>query len=99
MNTSEIPSPTRRDFLKTSTLAVTGAVAAPFILGTRTTAASPGDTIKVGLIGCGGRGSGAALNALAADSNAVLTAVGDLYEENAHDKMKQFKKSKDFGER
>src|SRR4051794_18304094 len=99
MNTSENPSPTRRDFLKTSTLAVTGAVAAPFILGTRTNAASPGDTIKVGLIGCGGRGSGAALNALNADKNVVLTAVADLYEKKAHDQLKEFKASKPHAER
>src|SRR3954469_13219823 len=98
MNTSENSS-TRRDFLKTSTLAVTGAVAAPFIMGTRTNAASPGDTIKVGLIGCGGRGSGAALNALNGDKNAVLTAGGDLYEEKAHDQLKQFKGSKEHAER
>ncbi len=50
------------------------------ILNTKSSAASPGDTLKVGLIGCGGRGSGAALQALSADKGTVLTAVGDVFE-------------------
>ncbi|MDB6033517.1 MAG: gfo/Idh/MocA family oxidoreductase [Verrucomicrobiales bacterium] len=99
MNTSDNSSTNRRDFLKTSTLAVSGAIAAPFILGTKSNAASPGDTIKVGLIGCGGRGTGAALNALKADENAVLTAVGDLYEPQAQSQLKEFKRSKEYTER
>lgn len=37
--------------------------------------------LKVGLIGCGGRGTGAAAQALAADPNAVLWSMGDLYPE------------------
>lgn len=39
-----------------------------------------GDTLKVGLVGCGGRGTGAALNALRAENGTVvLHAVGDLF--------------------
>ena len=37
------------------------------------------DTLKVGLIGCGGRGTGAALQATKADSNVVLTAMADIF--------------------
>lgn len=37
--------------------------------------------LKVGLIGCGGRGTGAAVQALQADPNAVLTAMGDVFED------------------
>src|SRR5205814_7061081 len=36
------------------------------------------DRIKIGLIGCGGRGTGAALDALQADPGATLTAMGDV---------------------
>src|SRR5437870_1191553 len=74
-------SSSRRNFLKASGLAaVSGA------LGTTPNiarSAHPGgfDTIRVGLVGCGGRGMGAAENALNADPNAVLTAVGDVFEE------------------
>lgn len=71
----------RREFLKTSsTLAVAGALAAPHVLTSRAGAASPGDTLKVGLIGCGGRGTGAAAQALKADANVRLHAVGDVFE-------------------
>src|SRR5690625_5894578 len=39
-------------------------------------------TLKVGLIGCGGRGTGAAVNAVNADPNVVLTAMGDIFEDH-----------------
>ncbi len=76
------PSPagaTRRDFLKTSSTVVAGTVLTGS-LGARAWAANS-DTLKVGLIGCGGRGTGAAGQALKADKNVVLTAVGDVFEE------------------
>lgn len=41
----------------------------------------PASELKVGVIGCGGRGTGAVVQALAADPNAVLWSMGDLYEE------------------
>ena len=37
--------------------------------------------IKVGLVGIGGRGSGAAAQAMNADENVALTAIGDLFED------------------
>ena len=49
----------RREFLKTSAL-VGGALAAPAILPGKLFANERTDTLKVGLIGCGGRGTGAA---------------------------------------
>src|SRR5262245_31873640 len=78
---------TRRDFLKTSTATTAGLLAGPAILGTKSSAASPGDELRVGLIGCGGRGSEAAMNALSGDPNAVLTAVGDLYANTIESKL------------
>jgi len=39
------------------------------------------DTLKVGLVGCGGRGTGAALQALKADENTVLWALADAFED------------------
>jgi hypothetical protein len=71
---------TRREFIKTSgTLAVAGAMVsqAPFIL---TGKAENAGTLKVGLVGSGGRGIGAAIQALSADPNVELTAIGDLFE-------------------
>ena len=67
----------RRDFLMTSSSI---ALAAPFILTSNSQGASPGDTLKIGLVGCGGRGTGAAAQALRADNNVQLTAMGDVFE-------------------
>ncbi len=71
---------TRRQFLKTSALAGS-ALLAPAILPAKARAAEDGPTLKVGLIGCGGRGTGAAGEALAADKNVALTAMADVFED------------------
>jgi predicted dehydrogenase len=65
----------RRSVLKVSAATAAGAVIVPSLL-----AQSPSkklDPLKVGLVGCGGRGTGAAVNALEADSGVVITALGD----------------------
>lgn len=43
--------------------------------------AAGSDVLRVGLIGCGGRGTGAAAQALKADKNVQLTAMGDAFED------------------
>lgn len=68
----------RRDFLKSSTAAVVAGSVATLAASTPVHAAGS-DTLKVGLIGCGGRGSGAALNAMRADKNAKLVAMADAF--------------------
>ena len=79
MNQQHPASETRREFIKTSAAA---AIAAPFILTSSARAqGSPGETLRIGLVGCGGRGSGAAAQALKADKNVELVAVGDAFEE------------------
>jgi myo-inositol 2-dehydrogenase/D-chiro-inositol 1-dehydrogenase len=83
--------PTRRDFLKSSsTLAAAGAVAATLDI-TRSAHASVDDTIKVGLIGCGGRGSGAAVQALNADRGAKLVAIGDAFADQIESGLRRFR--------
>ncbi|HJN14163.1 MAG TPA: twin-arginine translocation signal domain-containing protein, partial [Armatimonadota bacterium] len=67
----------RRDFLKTSA-AVTAATMASGML-TSGVFAQGDDTIRVGLVGCGGRGKGAAGNACAAADGVELYAMGDLF--------------------
>ena len=70
---------TRRDFLKTSAI-LGGALMGPAILPGKASAAGNDAPLKVGLIGCGGRGTGAAGQALNADANVTLTALGDVFE-------------------
>jgi predicted dehydrogenase len=69
----------RREFLKGSTAAaVVGSLAGQLALAPRVFAAGS-DVLKVGLVGCGGRGTGAASQALHADANVQLTAMGDAF--------------------
>src|SRR5580658_3689451 len=68
--------PSRRDFLKASGAAAAVAAAGyPAI----THAADTSKKLKIGFIGCGGRGTGAASQALQADSNVELWAMGDAF--------------------
>src|SRR5437588_1628660 len=66
----------RRDFLKTTSGALGAAVVAgfPAIISAQNVT----NAIKVGLVGCGGRGSGAASQALQADDYTELTALADI---------------------
>ena len=76
----------RRDFLKASTAAT---LAAPFIGRAQGEEAG---TLRVGLVGCGGRGTGAAAQALAADRNVKLVAVGDAFEDRLQGSLKTLEK-------
>src|SRR5437870_11058203 len=87
MNKPSDNLPTRREFLKTSAL-VGSALAAPAILPGALFAKENSDALRIGLIGCGGRGSGAADQALNADNNVVLTSMGDAFEEPLHTSLK-----------
>jgi myo-inositol 2-dehydrogenase / D-chiro-inositol 1-dehydrogenase len=51
------------------------------------------DPIKVGLVGCGGRGTGAAQNALDADAGVVITAMGDCLKDRFDSSYDELKKS------
>ncbi|WP_353130877.1 Gfo/Idh/MocA family protein [Parapedobacter pyrenivorans] len=48
--------------------------------------------IKVGLIGCGGRGTGAAVQALRADPQVVITALADIFEDRLADSLHALQK-------
>ncbi len=91
----------RRDFLKTSgAAAVGGALAGSLTFVRKASAAySGGDTLKVGLIGCGGRGSGAAAQALSTGDDVVLTAMGDVFEDRVQSSRRHLAGSEQFGQR
>ncbi len=78
MQTTPIKKPSRREFIKSTGKAIAGTTAA-FYIGLPKTFAFNEDTLKVGLIGCGGRGTGAASQAMNADPHVVLTAMGDVF--------------------
>ncbi len=70
-------SPSRREFIKTTT----AAGAALLATGNYAHGQATGK-LRVALIGCGGRGTGAAAQALNADPGAVLTAMGDVFQDH-----------------
>ena len=86
----------RRDFLK-RTGAAAGAIAAGFpnIISAQTAS----NALKVGLVGCGGRGLGAAAQALKADASAELTAVADIDTAIVERAVARLKSSSQFGDR
>ena len=69
---------TRRCFLKHSSMAVS-ALAVTRLAAGHAVHAAGSDVLRVGLIGCGGRGSGAVVNALTADPQARLMAMADAF--------------------
>lgn len=87
----------RRDFIKTSALAAT---ALSGMTAMRSVHAAEGDSVlKVGLVGCGGRGRGAASQALNADANAQLVAVCDAFPDNASSAVEIIKKDDSIASR
>ncbi len=90
-------SPSRRGFLKQSTAAVVGSAVVAQGLA-RSAHASGSDILKVGLVGCGGRGTGAAVNALRADPNVQLTALADAFPDRIEHCRRVLSRN-DFGDR
>src|SRR2546423_790962 len=73
----------RRDLLKTT--ATISAAAAFASLGSNFAFAQGSDKIRVGLIGCGGRGTGAAGDCINSNDNVQLVAMGDLFQDHLDD--------------
>ncbi len=73
---------TRRQFVRESSTALAAtSVAANLALPNISSAKPVAGKIRIGLIGCGGRGTGATVQALKADSNVELWAMGDVFPE------------------
>jgi predicted dehydrogenase len=75
-NTSPDSPATRRDFLKASAVAAGTALSASLVANVH---AAGTDEIRVGLIGCGGRGSGAADNVMNAERGVKIVALADVF--------------------
>ena len=86
---------TRRHFLKTSTAAT---ALAGFSIATHVYGAN-NDVLRIGLIGCGGRGSGAASQALSTSENVILTAMGDVFDDHLQRSRRNLKGNDQFGQR
>ncbi len=82
MNT---PSNSRRDFVKQTALAAGSLMALPSFAESGMFNTSVDDTIKIALIGCGGRGTGAAMQALLTKQNVKLVAMADAFRDRLDD--------------
>ncbi len=80
----------RRSFVKKT--AATAAVGAAVGFPSVTFGAKNDKKLKIGVVGCGGRGGGAMMNAMKADDNCELWAMGDLYTEEAEKKLAMVRK-------
>jgi len=83
---------TRRDFLKTSSGALAGAVLAAPLALPRPGYAAEANTIHIALVGCGGRGTGAAANALSTKGPTRLVAVADVFPNRIESSLKELNK-------
>jgi predicted dehydrogenase len=81
----------RREFLKRSAVTGAGIVLAGKLTIARSAHAAGGDTIKIALIGCGGRGIGAASDCLSVKDQIKLIAVADAFEDRAQAAAKRLK--------
>jgi len=83
----------RREFLKRSAVTAAGVTLAGGLSIARSAHAAGGDTIKIALIGCGGRGKGAAEDCLTVKDQIKLVAVADAFKDRAQDAVKRLKAS------
>ncbi|QDT02175.1 Glycosyl hydrolase family 109 protein 1 precursor [Rubripirellula lacrimiformis] len=105
-NDRKLPEPSniasqarRRTFLKASGSALVGATLAQTKSSAQTPHVSVDDDIRIGLIGCGGRGTGATLNALKADPGIRLVAMADAFEDRLQGCLQTLQRQKDFRSR
>jgi predicted dehydrogenase len=82
-NSSDSTAAPRRDFLKAAAGAASTTALAGYVAGS--------DIIKVGVIGCGGRGEAAAMNAMNADKGVRVVAMGDIRLDRVQEKRAALK--------
>jgi len=78
----------RRSFLKNSSAAAAGAALAGALATPRAGYCAEDNTVKVALVGCGGRGTGAAANALSTQGPVKLWAMADVFEQRLQGSLK-----------
>ncbi len=97
MNDDSSKRNSRRDFLKTgstvaATAAAVSAIGASKLSLAKSAHAAGSDTVKIGLVGCGGRGAGAAIQAMNTTSgNVELVAAGDVFADRMTSTLEQAK--------
>jgi len=91
MSSEKENSLSRRDFIKVTSAASLAAA----VSGTGALFAAGSDKLKVGLIGCGGRGTGAAMDCVKSSPDVVITAMGDLFKDRVASSQKRLSEKLD----
>src|SRR5215207_5079314 len=78
MNNEKKNYSSRRDFVKQTSLVAGGLLVMP-VLSKANFFSGADDAIKIALVGCGGRGTGAAMQALLSKQNVKLVAMADAF--------------------
>src|SRR5687767_6048910 len=82
---------TRRDFVKSSAILAGGTLLSQLPVGASAYVAGD-DTLKVAVIGCGGRGTGAANQALSTKGKVKLVAMADAFRDRLDDSFANLSK-------
>ena len=91
--------PTRRNFLAGAAKLTAAASAFSTLAIPRSVHAGSGETLRVGLVGCGGRGTGAAIDALLADKQAQFVAIADTFADRAASSLAELKNTAEVADR
>ena len=89
----------RRQFLQSSSAAAAAGTLAARDLSAQDAPVANSSLLRIGLIGCGGRGTGAAAQALTADSNVKLVAVGDAFRDRLDLSLETLGKQKEIADK
>lgn len=86
----DIDGVSRRDFMKQSAVATAGLSAGLMASGNYAYAGGT-DSLKIALVGCGGRGTGAANNCVTSSEGVELIAMADLFQDRMEESKKELK--------
>ncbi|MCH8316747.1 MAG: twin-arginine translocation signal domain-containing protein, partial [Planctomycetes bacterium] len=95
-DTSARANCTRRDFVKATAIVAGGAV--PLSVVATSAYGAGSDQLKAGLIGCGNRGTGAAVNILQASDQVRIVALADVFRDRL-DSCRHYLSSDDHSNR
>jgi len=87
------PVTSRRQFLRKTGAAAVASTLAGTLSIARSAHAAGDDTLKVALVGCGGRGTGAVVQALSTEGPVKLWAMADLFEEKIESSLSALEKA------
>jgi len=90
-NANEVGEVSRRDFIRASAVVSLAALGSG---GSRVFAAGS-DKLRVGLIGCGGRGTGAAKDCVTSSEGVEIVAMGDLFQDRLDQSLARLSRSVD----